>query len=83
VNKVKTRILVGLDGNLSARTVGLPAGEYEAEISLLDEELKHQTLDFDALLVRVRAIQAAVAQLPVLDGRSAEELIGYDESGHF
>jgi hypothetical protein len=37
----------------------------------------------DELLARVRAIQAAVAQLPVLDVRSPDEILGYNEHGHF
>ncbi len=40
-------------------------------------------LDADALLARVHAIQHEVAQLPVLDRRSPEEIIGYNEQGHF
>lgn len=33
------------------------------------------------ILAEVRRIQERVARLPVLDGRSAEEIIGYDEFG--
>ena len=32
---------------------------------------------------RVRAIQEEMAQLPVLDERSPEEIIGYNGRGHF
>lgn len=42
-----------------------------------------ERIDANVLLARVRAIQAEVAQLPVLDTRSPEEIIGYNERGHF
>ena len=32
-------------------------------------------------MAKVRAIQAEVAKLPVLDPRSPDELVGYDEDG--
>ena len=80
---VKTRIRVAPDGTLSGRVTGLPAGEHDAEIMLIENEAKPQKLDAQALLVRVRDIQTEVARLPVLDGRSPDEIIGYNEQGHF
>jgi hypothetical protein len=38
--------------------------------------------DAAALLVRIRAIQDQIAHLPVLDGRYADEIIGYNDRGH-
>jgi antitoxin VapB len=35
----------------------------------------------EARLARVREIQERVAALPVLDHRSADEILGYDENG--
>jgi antitoxin VapB len=35
------------------------------------------------MLAKVQEIQAHVANLPVLDNRSADEIIGYNERGHF
>lgn len=35
----------------------------------------------DALRVELRAIQSSYASLPVLDGRPADEILGYDEHG--
>ena len=35
------------------------------------------------LLARIREITDRVAELPVLDARSADEIIGYNEHGHF
>jgi len=80
---VKTRIHVGPDGTLSGRAHGLPAGEHDAEITLLDTGSPRLRPSAEELLARVRAIQAEVAQLPVLDSRSPEEILGYNERGHF
>ncbi|HXH57871.1 type II toxin-antitoxin system VapB family antitoxin [Iamia sp.] len=35
------------------------------------------------LLVRIHEIQERVARLPVLDDRPADEILGYNEHGHF
>jgi hypothetical protein len=80
---VKTRIHVGPDGTLSGRAYGLPAGEHEAEITLLDTASPRVRPSGAELLARVRAIQAEVAQLPIFDSRSPEEILGYNERGHF
>lgn len=81
--KVKTRIHIAPDGSLTGRVSGLPAGEHEAELMLVGNPEPAARLDADALLARVHAIQHEVAQLPVLDRRSPEEIIGYNEQGHF
>ena len=80
---VKTRIRVAPDGTLTGQAPGLPAGEHEAEIVLLDDADQLAGLEADALLARVRAIQEEVARLPVLDDRSPDEIIGYNYRGHF
>lgn len=80
--KIKTRIRVALDGTLIGRAEGLPAGEHEAEMQLLERALTPDARDVDALLARVRAIQAEIARLPVLDSRSPDEIIGYNGHGH-
>ena len=80
---VKTRIHVGPDGTLSGRAQGLPDGEHDAEITLPDTGSPRLRPSAEELLARVRAIQAEVAQLPVLDSRSPEEILGYNERGHF
>ena len=80
---VKTRIHVGPDGTLSGRAHGLPVGEHEAEITLLDIGPLGVRPGAEELLARVRAVQAEVAQLPVFDSRSPEEILGYNERGHF
>lgn len=80
---VKTRIHVGPDGTLSGKARGLPAGEHEAEIMLLPTSTRQAGPTAEQLLARVHAIQAEFAKLPVLDTRSAEEILGYNERGHF
>ena len=80
---VKTRIHVEPDGTLSGQVPGLPAGEHEAEISVLPARHSNARASREELLARVRAIQARIAQLPVLDSRSPDEILGYNERGHF
>ena len=80
---VKTRIRVAPDGTLTGRASGLPPGEHEAEIALVDIGKSVDSPDVHLLLARVRAIQQEIAQLPVLDKRSSDEIIGYNKRGHF
>ena len=80
---VKARIRVAPDGTLSGRAPGLPAGEHDAEIVLLDAARQEKRFDADELIARVRAIRAEVAQLPVFDTRIPDEILGYNERGHF
>ncbi len=80
---IKARIRIAPDGTLSGRVVGLPAGEHNAEISVLEGPAASPRRDVADLLARVRAIQAEMARLPVRDNRSPEEIIGYNECGHF
>jgi hypothetical protein len=80
---IKTRIRVGPGGTLSGRAMGLPLGEHDAEIVLLDVAAAQTEVGPEELLACVRAIQAEVATLPVLDTRSPDEIIGYNEHGHF
>lgn len=79
---IKARIRVAPDGTFSGRAVGIQAGEHDAEITVRDAAGPATRLDRAALLARVRAIQAEVARLPVLDQRSPDEIIGYNERGH-
>jgi antitoxin VapB len=50
----------------------------EALRERLDRQLRRPR---PSLASRVRAIQARAAQLPVLDTRTADEIIGYDDHG--
>jgi len=83
MTRVRILIQVAPDGNLTARASGLPPGEHEAEIALVDTRKDSVRADAKALLARVRVIQEEMAQLPVLDRRSPDEIIGYNERGHF
>jgi hypothetical protein len=80
---IKTRIRIAPDGTLSGRARGLPAGEHDAEITVLDAATSSSQPDVAQLLARVRAIQAEIAQLPVRDTRNPDEIIGYNGRGHF
>ena len=80
---IKTRIRVEPDGTIIGRVSGLPPGEHEAEIVLVDTGKSLDSPDVHTLLARVHAIQREIAQLPVLDRRSSDEIIGYNERGHF
>jgi hypothetical protein len=82
MTKIKTRIWVGLDGSLSGRALGLPAGEHDAEIAVPEVTGEPARLDAARLLDRIRAIQEEIAQLPVLDPRGPDDIIGYNEHGH-
>lgn len=46
-----------------------------------DGPLARTPEEVEAVLARVRRIQAEAARLPVLDPRPADELLGYDEHG--
>ena len=80
---IKTRIRVAPDGTLSGRAEGLPAGEHDAEITVLAANGVSERLNVADLLARIHEIQEEVARLPVLDNRTPEEIIGYNERGHF
>jgi hypothetical protein len=80
---VKTRIRVAPDGTLSGRVAGLPAGEHEAEITVPHVRDVRSPLDVAGALAIVHEIQAELARLPILDPRSSDEIIGYNEHGHF
>lgn len=83
MRSIKTRICIASDGAISGRAAGLPAGEHEAEIVLLDAPDTPGRAKAPDLLARVRAIQAEIAGLPLLDGRSPDEILGYNQQGHF
>lgn len=80
---VKTRINVAKDGTLSGPANGLPPGEHDAEIVLAGSGPSPPPHNRRDLLMRVRAIRAELAALPVLDDRGPDEIIGYNQRGHF
>ena len=80
---IKTRIRIAPDGTLSGRARGLPAGEHDAEIIVRDTAARPSQGGAGLLLARVRAIQAELAQLPVLDARNPDDILGFNQRGHF
>ena len=68
-----------------ARELAAATGESltEAVLKALRERLRHQQgrARTPRLREELRAIRERCARLPVLDPRSAEEILGYDERG--
>ena len=68
-----------------ARELAETTGESmtEAVVQALRERLQREQARRRAprLAERLRAIRKRCSKLPVLDGRSTEEILGYDESG--
>jgi hypothetical protein len=83
MTKVTARIHIAADGALTGCAPGLPVGEYEAEIMLLDSPRRAAGLPMDGLVGRIRAIQEEVARLPVLDSRQPDGILNYNDRGHF
>jgi hypothetical protein len=79
----RTRIRIAPNGAVTGWAPGLPVGEHEAEVMLIDSPEPVARSQVDTLLARVRAIQHEVARLPVLDGRSPDQIVGYNERGQF
>ena len=74
-----------LDQELQALSYDLGQSVNEIVTVAVQEKLnrirsaKPKKIDWDA----VRQIQAEVASMPLLDRRSADEILGYNEFGHF
>lgn len=68
-----------------ARELAAATGESltEAVLKALEERLRREEGKRSAPRLRnqIRAIQARIARLPILDERSADEIIGYNEIG--
>lgn len=54
--RVKTRIHIAPDGTLTGQAPGLPAGEHDAEVTLIERAGPAAHLQAEALLARIRAI---------------------------
>ena len=70
------------------RTLAERTGESitDAVKQAVRERLKHVPLSEDEITVRKRKIAALVTRanaMPTLDDRTADEIIGYNELGHF
>ena len=82
MNEIRTRIRIAADGTITGRAPReVPPGEHEASI-VLSSPYAHRPIPPDAA-ARVRALQDRLARLPVLDPRTPDEILGYDENGLF
>ena len=76
MHQVRIRFHVAADGTITGQApAALPAGEHEAEVILRSS----RAVDAAAAREAVRRLQNELARLPVLDARSPDEIIGYDE----
>ncbi len=81
MHHVRVRLHVAADGTITGHAPGvLPAGEHDAEIMLRVPEKASTPA---VALAAVRGLQDELARLPVLDPRTPDELLGYDEAGLF
>lgn len=78
---IRAHIRVSPDGTLTGSAPGAAPGEHDAAI-ILSPAPRSPAQQAEAIAA-IRAIQQAVARLPVLDSRPADEIIGYDEHGLF
>jgi antitoxin VapB len=53
------------------------------DLSLFRQRMQQRVASADELFRKVREIQEQVSRLPILDLRTADEIIGYNEHGHF
>lgn len=53
------------------------------DLSLLRQKAIKKPTPKEELWAKIQEIQRQVAQLPILDNRTADEIIGYNEFGHF
>lgn len=66
-----------------ARTLAKRTGESitEAVTVALQERIRRQQSGTKSLQEKIQEIQKRIAALPVLDDRTPDEIIGYDEHG--
>jgi hypothetical protein len=76
---IQAHIHVSPDGTITGYAPGAAPGEHDAAI-ILPQPIRSPAAQAEAIAT-IRAIQEAVAQLPVLDDRPPDEIIGYDEHG--
>lgn len=82
MNEIRTCIHIAADGTITGRTPrSVPPGEHEVNIVLHSPYPPHPVPPDAA--ARINALQQKVARLPVLDPRSPDAILGYDENGLF
>lgn len=78
MNEIRIRLHIAPDGTITGRAPdGVPPGDHEAAITI-DMPYPPRPLPADAA-AKVRALQDRLARLPVLDSRTPDEILGYDE----
>ncbi len=81
VSIIQAHIHVAPDGTIIGYAPGAAPGEHDAAI-ILPQPARSPAAQAEAIAT-IRAIQEAVAQLPVLDDRPPDEIVGYDVNGRF
>lgn len=81
VTVILAHIRVSPDGTLTGSAPGAAPGEHDAAI-ILSPAPRSPAAQAEAVAA-IHAIQEAVARLPVLDPRSPDDIIGYNENGLF
>jgi hypothetical protein len=81
---IRTRLHIAEDGSVTGRVPrGIPPGEHEAEIAVERIPDSENPINDADLRARIRALQEEVSRLPVLDTRTPDEILGYNELGVF
>lgn len=81
VTIILAHIRVSPDGTLIGSAPGAAPGEHDAAI-ILSPDPRPPAAQAEAIAA-IRAIQEAVALLPILDPRPPDDIIGYNENGLF
>lgn len=82
MHHLRIRLRVAEDGTITGHVPdGVPAGEHDADVILRPP----QRAPFPPAGARdaIRALQDELARLPVLDPRTPEQIVGYNEHGLF
>lgn len=81
MHHLRIRLHVAADGTITGHAPGaLPVGEHDVEIVLRTPE---KIVAPAAAWAAIRTLQDELARLPVLDPRTPDEILGYDEVGLF
>jgi len=78
---IHARLRVSPEGMISGSAPGAAPGEHDAAIIL--SPAPRSSLEQAEAFAAIRAIQADVARLPILDPAPADDILGYDENGLF
>ena len=82
MHEIRTRIHIAADGTVTGRAPrGVPPGEHDANI-VVRSNYSPRPIWPDAA-AKIAALQRDVARFPVLDPRSPDIILGYDENGLF